>query len=71
MLSILSIILSSAFLASAPTMPAALSQEMSAPVLASNIEIARKYIRGPRGGCYYINRNGNKTYVDRSLCRQT
>ncbi len=27
-----------------------------------------KYIRGPRGGCYYINGNGNKTYVDRSLC---
>lgn len=26
-------------------------------------------IRGPRGGCYYINRNGNKTYVDRSMCR--
>jgi Bacterial SH3 domain len=26
------------------------------------------YIRGPRGGCYYINSNGNKTYVDRSLC---
>lgn len=30
---------------------------------------ARKYITGPRGGCYYINKNGNKTYVDRSLCR--
>lgn len=29
---------------------------------------SRKLIRGPRGGCYYINRNGNKTYVDRSLC---
>lgn len=28
----------------------------------------RNYIRGPRGGCYYINSNGNKTYVDRSLC---
>ncbi|TDS14692.1 hypothetical protein [Sphingobacterium paludis] len=28
----------------------------------------RQYIRGPRGGCYYINANGNKTYVDRSLC---
>src|SRR5690606_5320325 len=28
----------------------------------------RTYIRGPRGGCYYINRNGNKTYVDRSFC---
>lgn len=25
-------------------------------------------IRGPRGGCYYINSHGNKTYVDRSLC---
>lgn len=23
---------------------------------------------GPRGGCYYINSNGNKTYVDRSYC---
>lgn len=28
----------------------------------------RNYIRGPRGGCYYINRNGGKTYVERSLC---
>lgn len=27
-----------------------------------------RYIRGPRGGCYYINGNGNKTYVERSLC---
>ncbi len=26
------------------------------------------YIRGPRGGCYYINSHGSKTYVDRSLC---
>jgi hypothetical protein len=23
---------------------------------------------GPSGGCYYINSNGNKTYVDRSYC---
>ena len=23
---------------------------------------------GPRGGCYYINSNDNKTYVDRSEC---
>lgn len=30
---------------------------------------ARGYMRGPRGGCYYINRNGRKTYVARSLCR--
>lgn len=26
------------------------------------------YIRGPRGGCYYVNSRGKKTYVDRSLC---
>ncbi|GGK06386.1 hypothetical protein GCM10009304_35650 [Pseudomonas matsuisoli] len=25
--------------------------------------------QGPKGGCYYINRNGNKTYVDRDCCR--
>jgi uncharacterized protein YgiM (DUF1202 family) len=29
---------------------------------------SRGYIRGPRGGCYYINSRGNKTYVDRGLC---
>lgn len=23
---------------------------------------------GPQGGCYYINSNGNKTYVDRAEC---
>ncbi|WP_299444086.1 hypothetical protein [uncultured Aquimarina sp.] len=29
---------------------------------------SKRYIRGSRGGCYYINSNGNKTYVDRSIC---
>lgn len=24
--------------------------------------------QGPENGCYYINSNGNQTYVDRSLC---
>jgi len=33
-----------------------------------NFHAVRQYIRGPRGGCYYINSNGNKTYVDRSFC---
>lgn len=28
----------------------------------------RTYIRGSRGGCYYINGSGKKTYVDRTLC---
>jgi endonuclease YncB( thermonuclease family) len=27
-----------------------------------------KYIRGPLGGCYYLNSKGNKSYVDRSMC---
>ncbi|MET0753412.1 MAG: zinc ribbon domain-containing protein [Pyrinomonadaceae bacterium] len=27
-----------------------------------------KYIRGPRGGCYYITSSGSKEYVDKSLC---
>jgi hypothetical protein len=29
------------------------------------------YITGPRGGCYYINSHGKKTYVDRALCART
>ncbi|AOW17186.1 hypothetical protein LPB03_06785 [Polaribacter vadi] len=29
---------------------------------------SRSYYRGSRGGCYYINSNGNKSYVSRSLC---
>lgn len=29
---------------------------------------SKEYVTGPRGGCYYINSNGNKTYVDRSMC---
>jgi len=32
------------------------------------IEETRNYFLGERGGCYYINKNGNKTYVYRSYC---
>ena len=28
----------------------------------------KQLYRGPQGGCYYINSNGNKTYVDRIYC---
>lgn len=28
----------------------------------------RGYIRGPRGGCYYLSGSGRKVYVDRGLC---
>ena len=30
--------------------------------------VARSLNRGPDGGCYYVNSNGNKSYVDRSDC---
>lgn len=40
----------------------------SANKISSSSTANRTYITGPRGGCYYINRNGNKTYVDRSFC---
>jgi len=42
----------------------------SKPTSTTNSEktTTRTYIRGSRGGCYYINSNGNKTYVDRNLC---
>lgn len=29
---------------------------------------AKTYLKGPRGGCYYLNAGGNKVYVDKSLC---
>lgn len=29
----------------------------------------RKYLLGPKGGCYYINAQGNKTYVDKKHCK--
>lgn len=28
----------------------------------------KQLYEGPEGGCYYINSNDNKTYVDRSEC---
>lgn len=44
----------------------------SAFALSANTYIpasSHTYLTGKRGGCYYINKNGNKTYVDRRLCR--
>ncbi len=29
---------------------------------------SRKYLKGPRGGCYYLNSGGDKVYVDKSFC---
>lgn len=32
------------------------------------IKKVRVYIKGPKGGCYYINSKGRKIYVSRTLC---
>lgn len=37
------------------------------PAVKNNSD-GRTYITGPRGGCYYINSSGRKTYVDKSKC---
>ncbi len=29
----------------------------------------RTYIKGPKGGCYYVTASGRKQYVDRSMCQ--
>lgn len=39
------------------------------PVITSQpLENSQRYIRGPRGGCYYLNGSRRKMYVDHSLC---
>ena len=30
---------------------------------------SRVYLKGSRGGCYYLNASGNKTYVTKDLCK--
>jgi hypothetical protein len=40
-----------------------LSKGNQKPITSGN-----EYITGPRGGCYYMNSRGNKTYVDHSFC---
>ena len=50
----------------APKRPARVISESSSG--GSSSSAGRGYIRGPRGGCYYISGSGRKVYVDRSLC---
>lgn len=40
----------------------------TSPSTRRSTQNAGGFIRGPRGGCYYINGSGNKTYVSRSMC---
>jgi hypothetical protein len=50
-----------------PITPSASRREPSRTVNSSSAT-ARGYIRGPRGGCYYLSGSGRKVYVDHSLC---
>lgn len=51
--------------------PITLSLVETPTVEAANTYVPKKkqkYIKWPKGGCYYWNKNGNKTYVARYLC---
>jgi ketosteroid isomerase-like protein len=58
------------------TAQAELKAETAKPVVettagtspASSDPSGRKYIKGPRGGCYYMNDKGEKKYVDKKYC---
>ena len=55
-------------LGSAPAaspLPIAATSGASAQTTTSD---SRTYTKGPKGGCYYINSSGRKSYVDHSLC---
>ena len=47
------------------TLTSSTSTETSAPKTDSS---DRKYVKGPRGGCYYMNPSGSKVYVDKKFC---
>ena len=47
------------------TLTASTSTESSAP---KNETTDRKYVKGPRGGCYYMSPGGTKVYVDKKFC---
>lgn len=57
-----------------PPEPKATSETKTEAVKASLLGAAkgstasRTYMKGPRGGCYYLNSGGNKVYVDKSYC---
>jgi hypothetical protein len=50
---------------STPSIP---RSEKSQEITPRSTTVDRGYIRGPRGGCYYLSGSGRKVYVDRDLC---
>src|SRR6185503_4215114 len=51
-----------------PTTPSAARTESPPETFKRSSSASDGYIRGPRGGCYYLSGSGRKVYVDRSLC---
>jgi uncharacterized protein YgiM (DUF1202 family) len=41
---------------------------VNAPIEPKTTNELKSYLRGKRGGCYYLNSNGTKVYVNRSFC---
>ncbi len=53
---------------STPPNPGTVSSPPSTGDSKCGIYNGKQLYIGPKGGCYYINSNGNKTYVDRGYC---
>lgn len=51
-----------------PKPQAATATAVSSPVEKPVKVPGRTYVRGPKGGCYYLNASGKKTYVNREFC---
>jgi uncharacterized protein YgiM (DUF1202 family) len=55
-------------LQTAGTIPASPSAGPATPSRTAPDAKGRTYIRGPRGGCFYLNASGSKVYVAHELC---
>ena len=42
--------------------------ELASAKAAPSSSASRTYVKGPRGGCYYLNSSGSKVYVDKKNC---
>jgi hypothetical protein len=54
--------------ATAGSLQTGLIDRAAAAPRASSNGTGKSFIRGPRGGCYYISGSGKKVYVDHSFC---
>jgi len=52
-----------------PRLDVATADVKPEPKLEKAVKVpGRAYISGPKGGCYYLNERGKKTYVNKDLC---